>query len=460
MWILKDFVNENIVPLLPWALAFLALVIFCAEFVWTDRKTLSNQQKEIVKSFFACALAGFVTVYWAHRILPPAKQPILIACVILPVLIFFNNNFLKRHDISKDWQVVLYISLVYLPLAVKNSSLLVTGCTLNCVLYTLANMRASSKKVNKTISQVDTKKIKKSKTLYGGIILLSWALAVSLFFAHQRNYPITFISAIVLTSIASASFVIWYIANDKERIHWFTAFEIIFLFLPYLYNPFEHFWIGSAVIIAALVWIEFFSVYFAKKYKKDRFFLFSIGLEILSIFLTIGIAVADFFYQAAPVYAIVIVDAASVIALALFYVLFGTKNYWVYTLLTLLLVCMSVFVSPFGYFWIVCTALCVLLPLIIAAFSEHHRLLIAALASLMVAVAWLCIMILGGHLDFGEIFEHVHIWGGITGKGMIQADIIPFALKIGLVPSLCIVVPVIIEVTLGTMILIRKLRGK
>ena len=62
--------------------------------------------------------------------------------------------------------------------------------------------------------------------------------------------------------------------------------------------------------------------------------------------------------------------------------------------------------------------------------------------------------------DFGDIFEHVHIWGSITGSGMIQADIIPFALKIGLVPSLYIVVPVIIEVTVGTMILVRKLRGK
>ena len=52
MWILKDFINDTIIPLLPWALVFLGLVIFCAEFVWTDRKTLSEAQKQIIKSFF------------------------------------------------------------------------------------------------------------------------------------------------------------------------------------------------------------------------------------------------------------------------------------------------------------------------------------------------------------------------------------------------------------------------
>lgn len=460
MWILKDFINDTIVPLLPWALAFLALVVFCAEFVWTDRKTLSERQKEIVKSFFACSLAGFATVYWAHNILPSAKQPILIACVILPILIFFNNNFLKKHDIGRDWQVILYISLVFVPLAVKSPSLLVTGCAVNCLFYALANARASSRKINNTVKQVDTKKVQKNKTLYGGIVLLSYALAIALVYAYQRRAPITFISSIVLSAITAASFVIWYFANDKERIHWFVAFEIIFLFVPFLFNPFEHFWIGSAVIIASLVWNEFFSVLLAKKYKKDRFFLFSLGLEILSIFLTIGIAIAGFHYKTIPISSMLIVNLASVVALALYYFLFGTENYWVYTLLTIGLVCLAVFISPFGQFWLVCTALCVLLPLIIASFRAHHWLLITALACLMIAVAWLCIMVLTGQMDFCEIFEHVHIWGAITGKGMIQEDIIPFALKLGLVPALCICVPLILELVLGSVLLVKRIRGK
>ncbi len=460
MWILKDFVNDNIVPLLPWALAFLALVIFCAEFVWTDRKTLSNPQKEIVKSFFACALAGFVTVYWAHRILPQAKQPILIACIILPVLIFINNNFLKKHVISKDWQVVLYISLVFVPLAVKNSTLLLTGCAVNCILYVIANLRSSSKKLDKTVKQVDTKEVKKNKTLWGGAVLLAYSLVISLTLSWQHRAPITFISMIVLDSIALASFLLWYVINDKKRIHWFTAFETLFIFGPFLYNPFEHFWIGCAVIIASLVWIEYFSIIFAKKYKKDRFFLFSLGLEILSLSLSVGIICADFYYTTLPIHAIIIVNLASIAALALYYVLFGFENYWVYTLLTIALVFVSLFSSPFGEFWIAATVLCFLLPLIVAAFREHHWLLITALACLMAAVAWLCIMILGGHLDFGEIFSRIHIWGKITGKGMIQADIIPFALKIGLLPALCIVLPLVMELVLGTMILVRKIRGK
>lgn len=460
MWILKDFINDNIVPLLPWALLFLALVIFCAEFVWTDRKVLSERQKEVVKSFFACALTGFVTVYWAHRILPPAKEPILIACVILPVLIFFNNNFLKKHDIPKDWQVVLYISLVFLPLAVKSTALLLTGCTLNCVLYMIASLRSSSKKLEKTVKQVNNKKIKKSKTLYGGIILLSFAAAILLTYTYKRQVPITFISAIVLSAIAAASFVLWYIANDKERIHYFTAFETIFMFTPFLYNPFEHFWIGMAVIIATLPWNEYFSGILAKKYKKDKFFLFSLGLEILSLSLSVGIICANFFYTALPVHAILIVNLASIIALALFYILFGTENYWVYTLLTLALVFISLFSSPFGEFWIAAAALCLLLPLIIAAFREYHWLLITALATLMLAVAWLCIMVLTGQMDFGEIFSHVHIFGAITGKGMIQEDIIPYALKLGLLPSLCITIPLLMELFLGTVILIKKIRGK
>ena len=166
MFILKDFINENVVPLLPWALIFLGLVVFCAEFVWTDRKTLSQNQKETVKSFFACSLAGVITVYWAHRILPPAKQPLLIACVILPVLIFFNNNFLKKHDIPHDWQIILYVSLVFVPLAVKSPLLLVTGCAVNCVLYALAATRSSFKKVDKTVKQVDTRKVKKNSRIY------------------------------------------------------------------------------------------------------------------------------------------------------------------------------------------------------------------------------------------------------------------------------------------------------
>lgn|GEM_PF-1853712 len=460
MWILKDFINDNIVPLLPWALIFLALVIFCAEFVWTDRKLLSERQKEVAKSFFACALTGFGTVYWAHRILPPAKEPILIACVILPVLIFFNNNFLKKHVIPRDWQVVLYISLVFMPLAVKSPSLLVTGCALDCLLYMIANLRSSSKKLDKTVKQVDTKKIKKSKTLYGGIILLSFALAVLLTCAYQRRAPITFISAIVLSAIGAASFVIWYIANDKERIHYFTAFEILFMFAPFLYNPFEHFWIGMAVIIATLPWNEYFSGILAKKYKKDKFFLFSLGLEILSLSLSVGIICANFFYTALPIYAILLVNLASIIALALFYILFGTENYWVYTLLTLALVFISLFSSPFGEFWILAAALCLLLPLIIAAFREHHWLLITALAALMLAVAWLCIMVLTGQMDFGEIFSHVHIFGAITGKGMIQEDIIPYAVKLGLLPTLCIALPLITELVLGTLILIKRIRGK
>lgn len=203
---------------MPWALVFLALLIFCAEFVWTDRKTLSNQQKEIIKSFFACAVAGFVTVYWAHRILLPAKQPILIACIILPFLIFFNNNFLKKHDIPKDWQVVLYISLVFVPLAVKDSTLLVTGCAVNCILYGIANLRSSSKKLDKTVKQVDRKEVKKNKTLWGGAVLLAYALAVSLTLAWQHKAPITFISMIVLDAIALASFVLWYVINDKKRL--------------------------------------------------------------------------------------------------------------------------------------------------------------------------------------------------------------------------------------------------
>lgn len=460
MWILKDFINDNIVPLLPWALIFLALVIFCAEFVWTDRKLLSERQKEVAKSFFACALTGFVTVYWAHRILPPAKEPILIACIILPVLIFFNNNFLKKHVIPRDWQVVLYIPLVFMPLAVKSPSLLVTGCALDCLLYMIANLRSSSKKLDKTVKQVDTKKIKKSKTLYGGIILLSFSLAVLLTCAYQRRAPITFISAIVLSAIGAASFVIWYIANDKERIHYFTAFEILFMFAPFLYNPFEHFWIGMAVIIATLPWNEYFSGILAKKYKKDKFFLFSLGLEILSLSLSVGIICANFFYTALPIYAILLVNLASIIALALFYILFGTENYWVYTLLTLVLVFISLFSSPFGEFWILAAALCLLLPLIIAAFREHHWLLITALAALMLAVAWLCIMVLTGQMDFGEIFSHVHIFGAITGKGMIQEDIIPYAVKLGLLPALCIALPLITELVLGTLILIKRIRGK
>ncbi|WP_407426171.1 hypothetical protein [Treponema sp.] len=460
MWILKDFINDNIVPLLPWALIFLGLVIFCTEFVWTDRKTLSVKQKEIIKSFFACSLAGFITVYWAYRILPAEKQPILIACIILPVLIFLNNNFLKKHDIPKDWQVVLYISLVFIPLALKNSTLLVTGCAVNCLFYGLANARASSKKVNKTLNQVDTKKVKKSKTLYGGAALLIYAIAASLYFANKRQYPVTFISAIVLSAISLASFAIWYIINNKERIHWFTAFETIFMFMPYLFNPFEHFWIGMAVTIAALVWDEYFSIILAKKYKKDRFFIFSLGLEVISIFLTIGIVCAGFHYQTVPVYAIIVVNIASVIALALYYILFGTENYWVYTLLTIFLVCLSVFISPFGQFWLVCTALCVLLPIIIASFRKYHWLLITALAGLMLAVAWLCIMVLTGQMDLDKIFSHVHVFGAITGKGAIQEDIIPFALMIGLIPALSITVPLILELVLGVLILIRRLRNK
>ncbi|WP_296331659.1 hypothetical protein [uncultured Treponema sp.] len=460
MWILKDFIDDNIVPLLPWALAFLALVVFCAEFVWTDRKTLSKDQKEIVKSFFACALAGFVTTYWASRFLPAAKQPILISCIILPILIFLNNNFIKKHDIPKDWQIVLYISLVFVPLAIRDSWLLVTACTSNCLLYLIASLRSSSKKLDKTVRQVDSKEVKKNKTLYGGILLLTYALAVSLTLAYQHKAPVTFISMIVLDSIALASFVLWYIINDKKRIHWFTAFETIFIFAPFLYNPFEHFWIGSAVIIAFLVWNEYFSILLAKKYKKDRFFIFSLGLELLSISLSVGIIFADFFYTALPIHAILIVDCASIVALALFYLLFGTENFWVYTLLTLLLVFISLFSSPFGEFWILATALCALLPLIIAAFREHHWLLITALASLMAATAWLCIMILGGHMDFGEIFSHIHIWGKITGKGMIQADIIPFAIKIGLFPALCVVIPLAMELVLGSAILVRRIRRK
>lgn len=460
MWILKDFVNDNIIPLLPWALIFLALVIFCAEFVWSDRKVLSGRQKEVVKSFFACALAGFVTVYWAHRILPQAKAPILIACVILPVLIFFNNNFLKKHDIPKDWQVVLYISLVFVPLAVKSPALLVTGCVLDCILYIIANLRSSSKKLDKTVKQVDTKKVRKSKTLYGGIILLSFALAVLLTYAYQRRAPITFISALVLSAIAAASFAIWYIINDKERIHYFTAFETLFIFTPFLYNPFEHFWIGMAVIIASLPWNEYFSGILAKKYRQDKFFLFSLGLELLSIFLSLGIICANFFYTALPTHAILLVNLASIIALALFYFLFGTENYWVYTLLTLALVFVSLFSSPFGEFWIVAAALCILLPLIIASFRKYHWLLITALAALMLAVAWLCLMLLTGQMDFGEIFSHVHIFGAITGKGMIQKDIIPFAIKLALLPALCLAVPLIMELVLGTMILLRRIREK
>lgn len=460
MWILKDFINDTIIPLLPWALVFLGLVIFCAEFVWTDRKTLSEAQKQIIKSFFACSLAGFITTYWAHRILPPEKQPILIACIILPVLIFLNNNFIKKHDIPRDWQIVLYISLVFVPLAVKDSALLVTGCAVNCLFYTLANARSSSKKLNKTINQVDTKQVKKSKTLYGGIILLSYALAVALVFAYQHKAPITFLSMIVLSAITAVSFVLWYIINDKERIHYYMAFETIFLFLPFLFNPFEHFWIGSAVTIAALVWNEYFSIILAKKYKQDRFFIFSLGLEVISISLTIGIACAGMFYQTIPLYAIIVVNLASLIALLLYYVLFSIENYWIYTLLTIFLVCLSIFTSPFGQFWIVCAALCLLLPLIIAAFREHHWLLIAALACLMVAVAWLCIMVLSGQMDFDKIFEHMHIFGAMTGKGLIQADIVPFALKIGLIPALCISVPLILELVLGTMILVQRIRKR
>ena len=460
MFILKDFINTNIVPLLPWALIFLALVVFCAEFVWTDRKTLSESQKALIKSFFACALAGFITTYWAHRILPPAKQPILIACIILPVLIFFNNNFLKKHDIPKDWQVVLYISLVFVPLAVKNSALLVTGCTVNCLFYTLASARASFKKVNKAINQAETKQVKKGKTLYGGALLLAYAVIVSLLTSYNHKSPITLISAIVLCAISVASFVLWYFLNDKERIHWFTVFEIIFMFMPFLFNPFEHFWIGMAVTIAALVWNEYFSIILAKKFKQDRFFIFSLGLEVISLSLSIGIICATFHYQTLPIHAILIVNLSSLVSLALFYVLFGTENYWVYTLLTILLISMALFTSPFGQFWIVCTALCVLLPLIIASFREHHWLLIAALAGLLIAVAWLCIMVLSGQMDLDKIFEHVHIWGAITGKGAIQKDIIPFALLIGLVPALSIALPLVTELVFGILILIRRFTKK
>ncbi len=458
MFILKDFINNNIVPLLPWALIFLGLVIFCVEFVWTDRKTLSESQKELVKSFFACSIAGFITVYWAHRMLPGAKQPILIACVILPILIFFNNNFLKKHDIPRDWQVILYISLVFLPLAIKSPSLLVTGCAVNCLLYALANARASSKKIDKTVKQVDTKDVKKNKTLYGGGALLVYAVTLSLVLSYQHKSPITFLSTIVLSAIALASFVLWYVLNDKSRIHWFTVFEIIFMYLPFIFNPFEHFWIGSAVTIAALVWDEYFSVILSKKYKKDRFFIFSLGLEVMSLLLTIGIVCSGFHYSTVPLYAILIVDAASLIALFLFYVLFGVENYWVYTVLTLILVFIAIFMSPFGQFWLVATILCLVLPLIVASFKEKHWLLVAALACLMLAVAWLCIMVLTGQMDLDKVFSHVHIFGGITGKGMIQTDIIPFALKIGLLPVLCIVLPLIMELVFGAIILIKRIR--
>ncbi|MCR4822175.1 MAG: hypothetical protein K5873_04805 [Treponema sp.] len=459
MWILKDFINDNIIPLLPWALLILALVIFCVEFVWTDKKILTEGQKDLVKSLFSCFLAAFLTIYWEIRILPQNKEWILIFSILLPSLIFFNNNFLKKHVIPKDWQVILYICLIYPSLAVKSPCLILAGTITNSLLYILADAR-SSKTVNKNVKELDNKKVKKNKTLYGGLALFVISISIALVFSYEKKAPITFLSMIVLTAIAAASFIIWYIFNDKERIHWFAAFECLCLFAPFLYNPFEHFWIGSAVTIAALPWDEYFSLILSKKLKKDRFFLFSLGLEVLTLALSLGIIFAGFHYQTLPTFAILAVDLASILALFLYYVIFGNENYWIYTLLTILLVSLALFTSPFGSFWIVSAALCLLLPLIIAAFREKHWLLITALAALMAAVAWLCLMVLSGQMDLDKIFSHVHIFGAITGKGAIQADIIPFALQIGLVPALCIAIPLILELTFGSIIFVKKLRRK
>ena len=47
-------------------------------------------------------------------------------------------------------------------------------------------------------------------------------------------------------------------------------------------------------------------------------------------------------------------------------------------------------------------------------------------------------------------------FGKITGKGVIQKDIIPLLLQIGLVPSLCIAVPFILEMIFGISILVKR----
>ena len=87
----------------------------------------------------------------------------------------------------------------------------------------------------------------------------------------------------------------------------------------------------------------------------------------------------------------------------------------------------------------------------------HHWLLITALSCLMTAVAWLRIMVLAGQMVLDKIFSHVYMVRAITGKRMVQKDIIQFALKLSLVPSLCVVVSLIMEITFGVIILIRRI---